>query len=208
MFKPKTRQDKMCALLKKLYHNVNGTHLSLDERKRLQLEETSYTYGEIITDSFARLLQLAAPQEHDVFYDLGSGIGKAVFAAALLYDWKKCCGIEFLPALHETAVTLLEKFSQLPELEKYFPQTKFNIQFFHQDFFQTDLSDANVIFVNSTAFHTLLWEKLATKLEETQSGTRIITTSKRLADTHFEQIAEGMLSQSWGVSSALVYQRK
>lgn len=37
------------------------------------------------------------------FYDLGSGTGKVVLAAALLHDFSSCCGIELLRGLHGVA---------------------------------------------------------------------------------------------------------
>jgi hypothetical protein len=40
-----------------------------------------------------------------VFYDLGSGTGKVVLAAALLHDFSTCCGIELLSGLHSVART-------------------------------------------------------------------------------------------------------
>lgn len=41
------------------------------------------------------------------FVDLGSGTGKMLAAAALLGNFKRCVGIELVPALHEEAVNLM-----------------------------------------------------------------------------------------------------
>ena len=35
-----------------------------------------------------------------MFYDVGSGSGRGVFAAAFLHDFDKCVGIEILDGLH------------------------------------------------------------------------------------------------------------
>lgn len=35
-----------------------------------------------------------------MFYDLGCGTGKPVFAAAAVYPWKRCIGMEILNDLH------------------------------------------------------------------------------------------------------------
>jgi hypothetical protein len=43
-------------------------------------------------------------QAGGVFYDLGSGTGKVVLAAALLHSFSACCGIELLAGLHEVAL--------------------------------------------------------------------------------------------------------
>jgi len=206
----KNRQDKLCNVLDHLYQDINtinSTQSSIIERERLQLSDPTYTYGEIMPRSFGRLLELAEPQTNDVFYDLGSGNGKAVFTAALLYEWKKCYGIEFLPALHRISIELLAHFYHLPKLKKYFPEKSFNIEFIQEDFFDTDLSNANVIFINSTAFNITVWENLVNKLKRAQPGTRIIAISKKIDDKHFDKINESMLLQSWGMSSAFIYRR-
>lgn len=203
----KSKQDKLCDLLDSLYQHINSTKTSVAERERLQLSDSTYTYGEIMPRSFSRLLELAKPKENEVFYDLGSGNGKAIFVAALLYDWKKCIGIEYLPALYETSITILNQFHQLHSLKKNFSQKSFDIKFLHCDFFEVDLSDANVIFINSTAFNVTLWEKLKLKLNHVLPGTRIITISKQLNNSCFDKINESMLLQSWGMSSAFIYRR-
>src|SRR4051812_20387328 len=72
-----------------LYKDVNGIAISLAERERLQLQDLSFTYGEINPGTFAAILEIAKPQAGDVFFDLGCGTGKAVFCAAMLYDWSR-----------------------------------------------------------------------------------------------------------------------
>lgn len=98
--------------------------MSKGERERLNLkEEKSLIYGEVDFQSFARILRKIqsilplsirtvnsrgdAATTHNnesssnkrgggVFYDLGSGTGKGVFAARLTQDFDKCVGIEIL----------------------------------------------------------------------------------------------------------------
>lgn len=38
------------------------------------------------------------------FYDLGSGTGKAVLAAALLHDFDECKGIEIADSLYDVSM--------------------------------------------------------------------------------------------------------
>ena len=57
-------------------------------------------YGEITFESFAIALEKikkrydGLKEKGGKFYDLGSGTGKPVFAAALLHDFEKVTGIE------------------------------------------------------------------------------------------------------------------
>ena len=63
------------------------------------------TYGEFDLASFEKLLAMVAPQEGEVFIDIGSGCGRLVCAAALLYpSLARSVGIELLEDLNEIAV--------------------------------------------------------------------------------------------------------
>lgn len=55
---------------------------------------------------------LAGKREGGVFYDLGSGTGKVVLAAAILHGFSACCGIELLTGLHEIAVGYKESWDK------------------------------------------------------------------------------------------------
>jgi Histone methylation protein DOT1 len=83
----------------------------------------SLTYGEFDLYALVQLLEEAIgilrsePRTHKssscwhdcVFTDLGSGTGRLVLAAAALYPWKLCRGIELLPGLHQTAVAMAQE---------------------------------------------------------------------------------------------------
>lgn len=43
-----------------------------------------------------------------VFYDLGCGTGKPVFAAAAVHPWQRCVGLEILGDLHSICLKALE----------------------------------------------------------------------------------------------------
>jgi hypothetical protein len=47
------------------------------------------------------------------FYDLGSGIGKPVIAAALLHNFEKCIGIETLEGLYTTSLLLQDRYNSV-----------------------------------------------------------------------------------------------
>lgn len=58
-----------------------------------------------------------------MFYDLGSGSGKVLFAASLCYPFRTCSspphagkGIEFLESLYKTSVELKRKIEEESEL--------------------------------------------------------------------------------------------
>jgi SAM-dependent methyltransferase len=63
-----------------------------------------------------------------VFLDVGSGIGKPVFAAALLRPWRRCAGVELLAGLHAEALALRETWrGGLPFSQRGVKQTLFRV---------------------------------------------------------------------------------
>ena len=194
-------------ILDKLYQDISGMNISLAERERLKNDNPSFTYGEITFPSVAACLAITEAKPGEIFYDLGAGAGKAVFSAALLNDWKKCRGIELLPALHECTRTLLEKLRAMPEAREYFPSELKNIEFIQSDMLTTDFSDADVIYMNATAFAPDLWDALVPKLEALKAGSRLILLTKRLDANKFELIQETTLPMSWGMNSVKVYKK-
>jgi hypothetical protein len=75
-----------------------GKELSASDREKLGLRASTLVYGEIKFKPFAIALQKLRDLYGGLdkpglkFYDLGSGTGKAVFAAALLHPWDTCTG--------------------------------------------------------------------------------------------------------------------
>ena len=104
-----------------------GKDISKKERNAKSIYHSSLTYGEIDFKSFARTLErvkttygvpgngstpdggiLQSPG--GIFYDLGSGTGKACVAAALLHPFSAIGGIEVLEGLHAMSVELAHEY--------------------------------------------------------------------------------------------------
>jgi predicted RNA methylase len=81
----------------------------------IPLAGDAMVYGEFDVSFFARLLELAAPVPGETFVDLGSGVGRLVIAAALLYPrtWRNCQGVELSAPLHDAAIAARVCFEQL-----------------------------------------------------------------------------------------------
>lgn len=112
-----------------------------------------------------RMLKLANIGPDDVVYDLGSGDGRIVIAAARLYG-AQAVGVEVDPFRYG-----------ISQLLKYVFGVHRKVKFYRRDFFKVDLSEATV--VTSFLFtetNTRLLDKLA---DELKPGTRIISN-------HFE----------------------
>lgn len=185
-----------------LYSKVDG--FSLSREARLTKDAPEYVYGEIEFIPFVALLSLANPSKDTVFYDLGSGTGKAVIACALVFPVKKSVGIELFPQLVKCACSQREKLKDLPN----YSDISGKIKFIEGDYFLTNFNEATLIFVNSTALFGELWEKLCLKMDASLNLHTVITTSKPLLSSTFTMILSTKVEMSWGISHAFIHTRK
>ena len=193
--------NKHLAHYQKLFADINGFELSHNARSVHDAIE--YTYGEIEFISFIALLSLTKPNLSTVFYDLGSGVGKAVLACAMVFDVQKSCGIELLHPLHNTAVMQHRRLLQLPDY-----QAKANaIHLMHSDFLHADFSDATLVFINATAFFGESLHAINHRLKQIKKGTTVITTSKKLSSDDFIVIKITTVKMSWGLVKAFIQER-
>lgn len=117
--------ERKTDILETLYTKVHAKSSSIRYRLMHLIQNKEFIYGEIDILSFATILERASPSPEEVFYDLGSGSGKAVLCTMLFFNVKKSIGIEFLPPLYEQANTQLNKaiqrFQQNDLEKKYVP---------------------------------------------------------------------------------------
>ena len=148
-------------------------------------------------------LFLVKPDKHTVFYDLGSGIGTAVLACAMVYPVKKSVGIEYFSILHDTAVCQKQRLGQHPDYD----HTETVIDFIHANFLHVPMNDATLIFINSTAYFGETWEKLNKQLEDMPDLITVITLSKPLCCSGFVVTQTTRINVSWGDVQAYIHQR-
>ncbi len=206
------RIKKSTQLLASIYQDIDTMNASAQERIRLNLEEDAYIYGEINFTSFYYILQITQPKAQEVFYDLGSGAGKAVFSAALYFDFSKACGIEFLPGLSKLATNTLQLTSEKLALKiDDFHQTclskLISIQFINGDFLTVDFTDGDIVFIHATCFHALIWEKIVDALTQLKPGSRVIVATKKIQHADFQLISAIQEKMSWGMSFIHIYKK-
>lgn len=194
------------TIFNNLYSDVNGYTVSSQARNKLAFHDKAHTYGEIKPDSFYEIIGKANPQEDDVFYDLGSGTGKAVILAHLLCNFKKCVGIEVLKDLSNTAEGIQKRLES--ETKPHFQDSLVgDIEFLNADFLRYDFSDADIVFTHSTCFYDELWAGLCRKFETLRPGTRIITVTKAVQSEVVEQLHYGEYQMGWGKATIYIYRR-
>lgn len=208
-WKSTVHYDRCLTIFKKLYSNVNAAKISISERNTKGLSDNiAYTYGEVVFYSFVRILEMAEPKPQEVFYDLGSGAGKAVFIAGLVFDFSKACGIEKLEGLYNLSIETLANLKTLPERETLLSHKETNIQFIHGDFLQEDFSDADIVFINATCFRGDLFNEIIVRLLKLKPGARVILGSANLENIGgFELKYSNLHLMSWGLNAVKIYQR-
>ncbi len=179
-----------------LFTGENGFVLSKTARK--DNDDLSLTYGEIDFLGFLLTLNKVKPKPTDVFFDLGSGLGKAVVATCLVYGCQKCVGIELLETLHQKACQIR---SRLPQSDHQ------RMSFELGNFLESDLSEANIVFCSATAFFGDYWQAIQTKFLSLASNTKLVLVSKPLTITGFQLLEETVMPTSWGASPVYIYIR-
>lgn len=132
-FEPQTSEEE-CPLhipdeynekyekLEKLFNsffNVDSYSLANDnsknEREKLNNIDPSFIYGEVTFRSLAYIFEYIK-NTNDItsgaFYDLGSGIGRGVLAAAFLFPFTKYVGIEYLETLYNTSLDVKKQYDE------------------------------------------------------------------------------------------------
>jgi SAM-dependent methyltransferase len=193
--------DKHEIVYHDLFSSVNG--FSLSRQSRIEHDALDYTYGEIRFTAFIALLFLANPDENTVFYDLGSGIGTAVIACAMVFPVKKSVGVEYLDALHQAAVEQKKRLDAYSHYQALSPI----IDFMHADFLEASMDDATFIFINSTAYFGDKWLRICQKIDSLPLLHTVITFSKTLRSSRFVLIQETQIEASWGYVHAYIHQR-
>ncbi|KTC94544.1 hypothetical protein [Legionella erythra] len=186
---------------KALYQDVDG--FALSRLSRANQDALEYVYGEIDFEPFIALLSLCRITAHTVFYDLGSGSGKAVLACAMVYSPKRSCGIELFTPLHEAAEQRRLQLQAWPD----YALKATCIEFKQADFLETDLKEADLIFINSTAFFGDYWRLIIRHLEQLKPGTQVVSTSKPLDSSAFNVQKTTSLQMSWGAVTAYLQDR-
>ncbi|MBA3958664.1 MAG: SAM-dependent methyltransferase [Parachlamydiaceae bacterium] len=194
-------------IFSKLFDKVDGRALSLKGREHDDRKSKSFVYGEVVPDSFYELMLDINPEPGQVFYDLGSGTGKAVILAHLLFPFAKSKGIELLDTLYDASAQVYKDYQKniRPKISKQIEGR--DLEMIHGDILTSDLTDADVIFMNSTCFQDDLMEALEDKLESVHANAHIISLSKPLKSPAFHQYKHKMYDFSWG-QATVFYHRK
>lgn len=154
----------------------DGKHLSRKDRTAMRNSSSTLIYGEIAYDSYCHIMwsALADLEEEQtldesavaalegtepyarsrhakggVYYDLGSGTGRALLASVLAHSFHKVVGIEILSSLHEAAEKCLSVYQDMAARGEVPSRA---VELVCGSFFDYDWSDGDVVFANSTCY--------------------------------------------------------
>lgn len=195
-------------LFETLYRSINGFTISAEGRKKLTYVNKAHTYGEVTFDSFQEILKQVRPVEGSVFYDLGSGTGKAVILSSLLAPFGKLVGVEIIEELVTASQKVLAEYEEFIIHSPFIVRKMPRITFVHGDFKHLDFSDADVIYLNATCLDNEIGNPLfRQKLEALPVGTQIITNSLPVYSAYYTNTSIGELKFSWGNATVYLHRK-
>ena len=185
-----------------------GKSLSKSEREEKKLnEDKSLIYGEVEYKSFYAILRKVQPIAGPTFYDLGSGTGKAVFAARFTGDYTRCIGIEILQGLHSQAFKITERYNENFRNLLDASQRQ-HAAVYMGSFLEFDWTDGDVVFANSTCFDDSLMAQMSRMAEGLKPGSVLVTFTKGLTYMDkFELLQKKREKMSWGPATVFIHRK-
>lgn len=146
-----------------LYQGLSGFISYKPGEKEAGVKEKIYfTYGEILYSSVNTIIDYMQVTEKDVFYDLGSGIGKVPLHFFLKTPVKRAFGVEASKLRHEQALKIYQ------QMHNEFPELFENGRVLgceQKNFLDINLQDATIIYTCSTCFSEELLIDIARLLD-------------------------------------------
>ncbi len=192
MFKNKIQEDKNEQLINKLYTESTGYTIEESERLSILDKGGDPTYGEITFTGAKILLRDLRFTYKDIFYDLGSGIGKMVTQAYLTTPAKKTVGIELALTRHKLALKVQEELQKIGKV-----QENRELIYVNGDIVNVPIDDATIIYICSTCFSEELMSILTLRLSGLKHGLRVATLKKLAPNSNFILLKEYKLPMSW-----------
>lgn len=194
-----TRKNRKIELARTLmdnaYKDISGFMIPSEESALIAQKNADSTYGEITFESLQTILDELPVGREDVFYDLGSGVGKVCVQVALTTPAKRIVGVELSPTRYKHAIGVEKKLVQ----EKHIHP--FRLEFQEKNITDVQLHEATIIFMLSTCFSDQLMHNIIQKIITIQHHPVKIITQKKLWDEkYFTLVKQYCLPMSWSES--------
>jgi hypothetical protein len=201
------KEDYARTLFDFLYGPIDGYKTSSTARRDSGEDCKDLLYGEMPFDTWMAIVAAAKPKENAVFFDLGSGVGRAIIQSHLLFDFKKSVGVELLDGLHNKALEVFDHFKKIVEPQVAKSLKNKEVVFLKDNILQVDLSEADFVYMchpfkNEQEFLALEQRFLS----QLKKGTKIVTIIRQLRNEGFKKLGSTMFDFSWGKSTAYFHE--
>ncbi|MBN2432342.1 MAG: hypothetical protein JXQ27_12775 [Acidobacteria bacterium] len=196
--------EEIAILLNELYDGLSGHGISLAEMNAVWARGASPLYGELTPAGVDRLGGAITPPLglDDVFYDLGSGIGKICVQLCLGSSVGRVVGIELSASRHRQARQVHDNLRRmdLPLFETS------RLEFVQDDFLGCTMADATVIYLCSLSYSETLMKALARKINIECSRLRLVIAATRFAELEWKTPPRRiLLASTWSDSVPFFY---
>ncbi len=184
-------------IIDELYKDINAI-ISPEERQMILQKGGNPVYGEIKYESLQTIFNDLNINQNDIFYNLGSAIGKPLVQAYLNFPFKKVAGIELSKTRFQNSMKVKEELEKRNLIDV---SRKFEL--INQDFTESNIDDATVIYTNSACFPDELMKKITQNCSKLKTDLKVITL-KILSDYQnygFILEKEYSLPMSWTENS-------
>ena len=212
---PLAPDDATASLLERIFHGLgDGDEIPIGDSHLIDDSGGHEAYGEITIRGMRELEPRLGPREGDVFYDLGSGTGKAVIQAALEWPVERAVGVELSPSrngIGEVAMSRAE------------PLLQQRVQLRQGDIIACEgCEDASLVYVASLLFDEPFMQRLGARLSSLPK-LRTLATLKRFpegalmgfseaaenaAPDDDEEVRRERVEVTWGAARVYVYERE
>jgi len=185
-----------------LYQGISGfISYQPGEKESGEKKKVFLTYGEILYPSVSKFLNYIGDiSEKDVFWDLGSGIGKVPLHVFLGTPVGRAYGIEFSETRSQYAQKVYaEVHQEFPELFAGGRELKCSTG----NFLEADIYDATIIYTCSTCFNEELLSDIGKAIDRCPNIRYVISMKQIPSKVPFDRTLE--IDCTWDKTKCYVY---
>lgn len=181
--------EEVEASFRKAYEGIDAYALADAAKRAFPSQEwESLTYGELPLSSFLTLMERAKPKAGEVFVDLGSGTGRLVLAAAMLWPFERSVGIEKLPSLMQAAKTAESRITM---------HKRAQVEWIRSDLEKADWHEADIVLCHATCFDMPMMERIAEKAQKLKRGARMLVLGQTMPPDTMRLVDNMPYRTSW-----------
>ena len=187
---------KASTIFDEQYQDVRG-YISTEESEFISKKGGSSVYGEILPTSLQHILDDIKLTKKDIFWDLGSGLGKVCLQTAACTP-ASVYGVELSKTRVDLAQSILKKIDQ-----KYKLNLHKKCAISYGNILDVNLSKATVVYMCSTCYPDKLMLDIANKLAKNKKPLRVLTLKSLPDHPSFKLIKTYHEKMTWSSDSSV-----